>query len=1827
MLATSLQQLFPGVSTLFISSFEAESGQIKAVYGLHEGQVLEVANLPVLSLAPEGQGTQSLVIRSRQPLIINSALQEKFRPGTVTRIGSFENGQEAQSALYVPMLAQGSVQGLIQLQSLTPERFTAEDAQVLSLVANTAAAVIQNARLYELAQKELAERRITEQKLRKSEEQYRYLFENNPHPMWAYDLQTLAFLAVNEAAVEKYGYSREEFLKKTISDICPPEELERLWENLARPRPVLQHSGLWRHQLKDGTLIAVEISSHTLELDGHHSALAVALDVTERQQTEAALRQSEMRFATLFKANPAAIAISQPDNGRLVEANDAWLELTGYTRLEIFHQTSHEQNLWVNPKEFKKMIGMVYALGKARLDVQLYQKSGGICEVLMSAELIELMGITYLIVMAQDITERKKAEDLVRRRVNQLEVLYENSLAIGSLLDARQIAEKVIEILGRKLAWHHAVLRSFDPVQKQIQILAFNHTGLPEPERPRHLEKLRRRLVQPGQGISGWVLEHGQSILSQDVRRDARYVVTYPGIRSGLYVPLKAGNVTIGSIAIESTQLNAFNEDDLRLLETLAAQASIALENAQLYLKIQQELLERQQAQENLHQSERHLHAILQATSDGFWIVGPTGRFLDVNEAYCQMLGYTREELLQLEVSAVEALEPGAEIAEHLHRVMEAGTARFETRLRRKDGSVFEVEIGVSRLDDELICFCHDITHRKEAEEELKLANERFTEIANNISDIFWVADPLTGKNLYVSPAFEAMVGLSYASVLGLPGGFEDLVLPEDRQILSVAHQQEHLGLQTDVQYRLQRPDGSIRWLRDKSSPVMDRFGQVTHVVGVTRDVTETMEAEIRLRESEARFRLITETIDEVFWMADPVTSTLLYVSPSSERVWGRSPVGQSAVSLNFLEAIVPEDRESFEHNLALQKTGLPFSHEYHLRHPDGSIHAIWDRGYPVADLTGKVTRYVGVAQDITARKQVEEERQSLIEALSARTVELSLLLEAGHALSETLQTQRIYGILYRYIKAALPCDMLLVSSFDPATALITCEYLQTSAGEQDVSGFPPIPLESPGQGTQSLVIQSGESLLLPDYEQALKTAKTTYYFDEQAQIVPEVPEDEERTRSAIIVPIKVAGKVVGALQIFSLRLQAHTADHLRFVEALAFHISASLSNARLFSELEQRVQERTAEIETIRQRLALATRVAELGIWDWNTTTGELLWDEQMSRNYGLELGAFSGTLEAFMNFVHPEDLASLVGFAQAALGGEATPNQIDYRILRGDGSVGYIQAHGIVLQNEAGEPEHVIGVTRDITQEKLAELALRESEEQNRLLFEEAPDAVVLFDRNARVERMNRAFELLTGISAEEFVGHSLADLGLISNEEFQELNQFIGQASRLKNNLAATEFKLRHRNGSLTDLGARVFELKLQGQPYYLTTLRDITAEKKAREVLRLANAEMERALRLKDEFLATMSHELRTPLNAILGISESLEEQVVGPLNEKQQRYLRTVSESGRHLLALINDILDLSKIEAGRLDLSVRPVLVEGLVQSSLRMVKELAQRKNLEVSFKLDPRVQTLEADERRLKQVLVNLLSNAVKFTPENGKIGLEVVGDFQAAQVTFTVWDTGIGIAPEDLSRLFQPFIQLDSGLNREHAGTGLGLALVSEIVQLHGGRVGVESFPEVGSRFLIVLPWVPKEKLLPKAASADLPSEPLLLSPQVQGRKILLVEDTESVVLFVNDYLQALGYQVIVARDGLAGVAEAKNQVPDLILMDLQMPGMNGLEATRLIREDPALAEIPIIALTAMAMPGDRELCLQAGMQAYLSKPLVLRELAKIVETQLLLRKKGA
>ena len=595
----------------------------------------------------------------------------------------------------------------------------------------------------------------------------------------------------------------------------------------------------------------------------------------------------------------------------------------------------------------------------------------------------------------------------------------------------------------------------------------------------------------------------------------------------------------------------------------------------------------------------------------------------------------------------------------------------------------------------------------------------------------------------------------------------------------------------------------------------------------------------------------------------------------------------------------------------------------------------------------------------------------------------------------------------------------------------------------------------------------------------------------------------------------------------------------------------------------------------------------------------------------------------------LHPDDLnAVMKAIEQSYL--TQGPSNIEYRMFARDGRLVWFHDQTVLVRDDKGQPLYWQGLKVDITTRKEAEAQARQSEERFSKAFRASPIAISITRlSDGLFTDVNNSFLRLLGYSREEVIGRNAFELNIYANAaERKRLIQKLKERQELKDYEMTTQTK----SGEVLHVLFSTETIELDGEAYALATILDISDRKRAEEEILKLNAELERrvqertmqlerALRAKDEFLANMSHELRTPLNAILGLSESLSEHMAGPLNEKQERYVKTISESGTHLLSLINDILDLARIESGQVVLNINEVDLQQVCQASLRMINQQALKKEQQVTLEIDEGIGSIWVDERRLKQILVNLLSNAVKFTPAGGRLGMEVRGDRQEKRLTFTVWDHGIGISENDLTRLFQPFVQLDSSLSREAQGTGLGLTLVAQMARLHGGSVSVESQPDVGSRFTVTLPWEPAF-----ATDAELRLKSTgkfrAIRPEAKDRPILLlIEDTRETTVMVTDYLQMAGYQVISARDALTGMDMAKRAHPNLILMDIQLPGIDGLEATRRLRADPEFRTLPIIAMTALAMPGDRERCLAAGVTDYITKPVSLKKLATMIEQYLL------
>lgn len=534
-------------------------------------------------------------------------------------------------------------------------------------------------------------------------------------------------------------------------------------------------------------------------------------------------------------------------------------------------------------------------------------------------------------------------------------------------------------------------------------------------------------------------------------------------------------------------------------------------------------------------------------------------------------------------------------------------------------------------------------------------------------------------------------------------------------------------------------------------------------------------------------------------------------------------------------------------------------------------------------------------------------------------------------------------------------------------------------------------------------------------------------------------------------------------------------------------------------------------------------------------------------------------------------------------------------------------------VGETEAEGGRVFVGIIRDISERKQAEEALRSSEATMRAVIETAVDGVIIIDAKARIRIYNPACEKLFGYGPADVLGKNVRMLmpqpyrdehdGYVSNYQNTGVRKIIG---------IGREVVGQRKDGTTFPMELSVGEAVANGEKVFVGIIRDITERQQAAEAVTAA-VQAEAANRAKSDFLATMSHELRTPMNGILGMTGLL---LDSQLNAEQRDFAEAVLKSGETLLALLNNILDLSKIEAGRFDIYERPFDLYEVLDGITAIWESQAARKGLEFFVANDVRgFDHLRGDPDRLRQILVNLIANAVKFTSQ-GFVALRVKRETMLGtklMLRFEIKDSGIGIAPSVQGRLFRKFEQADPATSRTYGGSGLGLAICSQLAGLMGGEIGLESALGRGSTFWVVLPFTLVE-VTPDDDDSDLDlnvqeavSEPL---------HILVAEDHPYNQKLMMARLTGDGHRVRIANNGREAVELAGAHDFDLILMDVRMPEMDGIQATAEIRKLPApYGQVPIVAVTAHVMKGDRERYIEAGMDDYVSKPVDFHALMQV------------
>ena len=686
-----------------------------------------------------------------------------------------------------------------------------------------------------------------------------------------------------------------------------------------------------------------------------------------------------------------------------------------------------------------------------------------------------------------------------------------------------------------------------------------------------------------------------------------------------------------------------------------------------------------------------------------------------------------------------------------------------------------------------------------------------------------------------------------------------------------------------------------------------------------------------------------------------------------------------------------------------------------------------------------------------------------------------------------------------------------------------------------------------------------------------------------------------------------------------------------------------------MFSHVFKRRNLDEDKLEDSELRWKFALEGAGDGVWDWNIATDQAVYSTRWKEMLGYAEDDILPTNDEWKRRIHPEDRAMVGDTMQTYLKGTIPSYRVEYRLKCKDDSYKWILGRGMIVKRDPqGYPLRMIGTHTDITTLKEAEHILLRDKENAALIdsiktdtltkrtqelalitqrfqttFEYAPIGVVNFSSDSRIENVNQRFCHFLGYKRDELLGMNLAQL-IYSDDQanvFDNINQLL--TSEWSN------FDIEHRyvrkDGLLIWAHITVKLMSTEdGQPdYFIKIVEDITERKNKDAQLVAAKEHAEQLAKTKTLFLANMSHEIRTPMNAILGFSDLA---LLEPFPSKAQAYFSKINEASKHLLSILNDILDFSKMEEGATQLKLAPFNLHVIEQHLMLLFTDIIESKNNQLTITFSPDVPNLLiGDALRIQQVLINLLANACKFT-QDGSINLTInVLERHAGQarLLFKVTDSGIGMSAEEIAKILTPFTQADESISRRYGGTGLGLSICDRLLNLMGSELRIDSTLDVGSQFYfeLCLDVCTDEQIAEESAKTVTTPAPVISDKEALiGSHLLLVEDNVFNQQVIQAFLKLQGITFVTANNGVEALEEIEKADFDLVLMDINMPVMDGYTATREIKQQARYADLPIIALSAAVTPDEQEDCIAAGMIDFIEKPIVPAKLISVLNKYL-------
>ncbi len=1104
------------------------------------------------------------------------------------------------------------------------------------------------------------------------------------------------------------------------------------------------------------------------------------------------------------------------------------------------------------------------------------------------------------------------------------------------------------------------------------------------------------------------------------------------------------------------------------------------------------------------------------------------------------------------------------------------------------------------------------------------------------------------GKIQYVNPAFSALTGYTGTEAVGqypriLKSGRQPAEFYEDLWNTIRCGRVWHGELIN------RRKDGTSYIEEMRITPVRNPSGEIASYIAIKRDVTGRRAAE----EAQRFLAAIVENSDDAIIAYSPAGIVLTW-NRGAEAIFGYTAA--EAIGKHVSALVAPEGLATAEHDAARVLQGKVVSQQegWGVR-KDGRRVRVSATGSPVRNPAGDVVAISTVIRDISERREAEEARALLASIVESSDDAIHAVKLDGTIVSWNRGAEVLFGYSSREIVGRSAAILA-----PPGRGEEARQYLETIRQGRTISPFDTVLQRKDGCGIDVSLSISPIRNLAGEVVGAAGIAR-----DIRKRLEAERKLRESEVRFRQVFEHAPFGMCVSGADGRFIQLNAAFSRMLGYSEQELFALSwkeithpgdLAASTGRIeqlrresggYLDVEKRYIHRSGDVVWGRMRLALvqdsggepryfvvhvediterkraeeALRESEerfrimadgcpAVMWVTDPEGGIQFINRAFRESCGVTFEQVKGS--QWQSLFHPDDAPEYLGAFRRALE-EHTPFKGEARARGADGKWRWVTSHAEPRFSPGGEFLGHVGISPDITERKQAEQALQRSEEKFRQLAENMREVFWMMPPEANeILYVSPAYEEVWGRKRESLYRNPMSWAEAIHPDDLERAHRLF--ARQIQGEPVDSEYRIRTPDGQEKWICDRAFPIRDQaGQLIRVGGIaEDITAQKRYQEELIQARDGADAANRAKSRFLANMSHEIRTPMNGVIGMLQLLMDT---SLTAEQRRYATVADSSGRALLALIDDILDLSKIEARKIHLESADFNLRHTVEDVVQLLRVPADAKELDFGSRVSPEIPPLlRGDAHRLRQVLTNLCGNAIKFT-ERGAVRLDVALESQGggkATVRFTVTDTGIGIRPDQAAALFSPFVQADESTTRKYGGTGLGLAICKQLVEMMGGAIGVTSREGQGSAF-----WF--NAVFSLAPEARQPAIPCSTVPRPAARtarkgRILVVEDNATNREVALAQVRKLGYEAGAATDGVEAVKAVQQGAYELVLMDCEMPVMDGFEATCRIRSfNPG---IPVVAVTADAMPSDRERCLSQGMNDYLAKPVDLARLADVL-----------